>query len=116
MQDTTKGQRERPISYRPPKKLRQEFHDRVARSGLTANAYITQAVFGREPPRQSRRPSVEHREVGRLLAELAALRDRLHAIERAAVEGVGTAPLLADAVRQLGELRAACFQALGRKP
>jgi len=111
MPDRTGKKRQSPISYRPPAALRQEFLRRAAASGLSLNAFITKAVLGVDPPRQSRRPSVNHELVARVLVELAALRDRLNALE-----GGGEAALLEQAVTQLNEIRAACFQALERKP
>jgi hypothetical protein len=72
--------REAPISYRPPKELRAEFDERVLASGLSTSAFITQCVFGRDPPRRSRRPSIEHQEVAQILATLGRVRDRLDAI------------------------------------
>jgi len=112
MTEKIDDKREPPISYRPPAELREEFHRRVARSGLSTSAFITQAVFHTAPPRQSRRPSVEHREVVRLLASLARLHDQLHTI----VLGGGNGVALDEALHQLREIRAACFIALGRKP
>ncbi|WP_448734474.1 hypothetical protein [Agrobacterium sp. 22-221-1] len=50
---------------------------RVEKSGLSVNAFITQAVFASPPPRQSRRPSVATQDLARLLAEAAALRAQL---------------------------------------
>ena len=79
------------------------------------NAFITKAVLGVDPPRQSRRPSVNHELVARLLVELAGLRDQLHQIAGADQAGVNGA-LFEQAVTQLNEIRAACFQALERKP
>ena len=114
--DKETRKREAPISYRPPKHLREEFDRRVSSSGLSAGAFITNAVFSADPPRSSRRPGVNHEAVARLLAELARLRDQLHELEPAARGDAGNALLLEEAVRQLGEIRAACFQALGRKP
>ena len=72
--------REAPISYRPPKELRAEFDERVLASGLSTSAFITKSVFGRDPPRRSRRPSIEHEAVAQILAGLAQVRDELHAI------------------------------------
>ena len=72
--------REAPISYRPPKELRAEFGERVLASGLSTSAFITKCVFGRDPPRRSRRPSVEHEAVAQILARLAQIRGELHAI------------------------------------
>jgi hypothetical protein len=109
--------REAPISYRPPKELRAEFDERVRASGLSTSAFITKSVFGRDPPRRSRRPSIEHEAVAQILAGLAQVRDQLHAINAHWGEG-GDADwtLIEEAARPLTEIRALCFKALGRKP
>ena len=109
--------REAPISYRPPVELRAEFEQRVLASGLSTSAFITKSVFGRDPPRRSRRPSIEHEAVAQILAALAQVRDDLHAINVHSGEG-GDADWtqIREAVRPLTEIRALCFKALGRKP
>lgn len=119
MTNETERKRQAPISYRIPKGLRGEFARRVERSGLSVNAFITRALFDREPPRQSRRPSVNQQEVARLVAELARLRTQLEAIAQSAQSEPGCAEHTAridDAIGQLCELRTACFTALGRGP
>lgn len=111
------NKREAPISYRPPKDLRAEFEQRVLASGLSTSAFITQCVFGLDPPRRSRRPSIEHEAVAKILSRLAQIRDQLHAIN--AHSGGGSdadRTLIEEAVRPLTEIRALCFRALGRKP
>ena len=110
--------RKAPISYRPPEELREEFERRVNASGLSTSAFITKSVFGADPPRQSRRPSIEHQAVAQILGELARVRDQLHAIAIAIAiaSGPGSGVLLEEAVRSLTEIRAVCFKALGRKP
>jgi hypothetical protein len=108
--------REAPISYRPPKELRAEFEQRVLDSGLSTSAFLTKSVFGRDPPRRSRRPSIEHEAVAQILAGLAQIRDELHAIAVHLGEGGGDRTLIEEAVRPLIEIRAVCFKALGRKP
>jgi hypothetical protein len=108
------NKREAPISYRPPKELRAEFERRVNASGLSTSAFITKSVFGADPPRQSRRPSIEHQAVAQILGELARVRDQLHSI--AIASGPESGVLLEEAVRSLTEIRSACFKALGRKP
>ncbi|MCF8710309.1 hypothetical protein [Rhizorhapis sp. SPR117] len=113
---TERSRRDAPISYRPPEALREEFHARVARSGLSLNAFITQSVFADDAPRQARRAPVEQQEIARLLAETARLHDRLHdCLGAVGVDGLDAA-LLADAMRDLRDIRAACLSALGRKP
>ena|SRR5436190_18115872 len=110
------SKREAPISYRPPKELRAEFERRVLASGLSTSAFLTKSVFGGDPPRHSRRPSVDHEAVAKILAASALLRDELHALSLNARTAAGSVALLEEAVRSLTEIRAACFKALGRKP
>jgi hypothetical protein len=110
------SKREAPISYRPPQELRAEFEQRVLNSGLSTSAFLTKSVFGRDPPRRSRRPSIEHEAVAQILAGLAQVRDELHAIAVHLGEGGVDRTLIEEAVRPLTEIRAICFKALGRKP
>lgn len=110
------GKREAPISYRPPRHLRAEFDRRVRQSGVSTCAFITKAVFGIEPPRQSRRPSVELEAIGRLTAEMARVRDRLEEIIRMQGASSPDTRLIEEAVRHLSDMRAALFRATGRKP
>ena len=108
---TEKTKREAPISYRPPYELREQFRARVEDSGLSVNAFITAAVFGDNAPKPARRASAWRADVARLLAETALLNERLKALA-----GDADPALLADAVRDLREIRAACLKALGRSP
>jgi hypothetical protein len=101
--------RDAPISYRPPARLRAEFRARVERSGLSTSGYITQCVFTGDGPR-ARGVAADRQLVAKLLAEAAALHDRLVALEGADPDG------LAEAMGNLREIRAACLVALGRKP
>lgn len=110
---TEKRKREAPISYRPPEALREEFRARVETSGLSVNAFITQAVLGSVPPRQARRPAASQRDIARLLAQTADVHNLLR--EVSAGSDADTA-LLEEAVSALREIRAACLQALGRSP
>ena len=110
------SKREAPISYRAPKELRAEFERRVNASGLSTSAFITKSVFGADPPRQSRRPSIEQQAVAKIVADLARVRDQLQAVATASGQGGASGVTFEEAVRSLTEIRAACFQALGRKP
>jgi hypothetical protein len=110
------SKRKAPISYRPPEALRAEFERRVSASGLSTSAFITKSVFGADPPRQSRRPTIDHQAVARILAGLACIRDQLHTIATGSGQGGASAMPVQEAARALTEIRAACFQALGRKP
>ena len=110
MTEKTRDRRAAPISYRPPEGLREEFHARVQRSGLSTSAFITKAVFDRAPPRQSRRPPVEAELLARLLAEAAAISDRLNEAGRA------DPAIIEQACRDLTEIRAALLKLMGRLP
>ncbi len=114
MPDRKSIKREAPISYRPPKGLRQEFHVRVEKSGLSTSAFITKAVFGTDPPRQSRRPSMEAELLARLLAQAAKIRDELHEISLTGSDDTG--PVIAAAFDELTEIRTALLKASGRQP
>ncbi len=114
MPDRKYTKREAPISYRPPKSLRGEFRARVEKSGLSTSAFITKAVFATEPPRQSRRPSMEAELLARLLAQAAKIRDELHEISLAGSDDRGA--VIEAAFDELTEIRAALLKAMGRNP
>src|ERR1700676_2592497 len=105
------SKRKAPISYRPPEELREEFERRVEASGLPNSAFITKPVFGADPPRQSRRPSIEQQAVAQILAALACVRDQLQAVATTMGQGGASGVMFEEAVRALTEIRAACFQA-----
>ena len=114
MPDRKNTKREAPISYRPPRGLREQFHSRVEKSGLSTSAFITKAVFATDPPRQSRRPSMEAELLARLLAQAAKIRDELHEISLTGSDD--KAPVIEAAFGELTEIRAALLKASGRKP
>ena len=111
MNENERKKREPPISYRPPAKLRDEFLARVEKSGLTTCAYITKCCLDIDPPRQSRRPAIEAQVLGRLLAELSALRDELHAANSA---GERDTVLHEQAVALLSDIRDAVLDRANR--
>lgn len=116
MSDKTKNRRKPPISYRPPEALREEFYVRADKSGLSISGFITACVFGQDASRSRRKPSVERRELVQLLATCAAIRDQLSRLEDIAGDSSESRAAFEDMHRQLGEMRAACFKALGRTP
>ncbi|WP_208249026.1 hypothetical protein WGT02_03770 [Rhizobium sp. T1470] len=109
---TEKKKRRAPISYRPPEILRKELLARIEKSGLSVNAFITQAIFGNLPPRQSRRPSVATQDLARLLAEAAKLRGQLETLP---VDGERQVQLHEQAMAVLTDIRTLLMQALGRE-
>src|SRR5260370_27242497 len=98
--------REAPFSYRPPRELRAEFEQRVLASGLSTSAFITKSWSAADPPRRSRRPTVDHEAVAKILAGLAQVRDALHAIAPKAGEAGPSRAAIEAALRPLTEIRA----------
>lgn len=96
--------------------MRDEFYARADKSGLSVSGFITASIFGQDAGRSQRKPSVERRDLVQLLAQCAAIRDQLSRLEDVASDNAESQTLFADAYRQLGEMRAACFKALGRTP
>lgn len=104
-----------PISYRPPKDLRDQFLDRVRESGLSVSAYITRCVFEKTPPRRSRRSKEMLQDLAKLLAICAEIRDRLKAQDP--IDGERSArDLLHQTNQSLDDIRTGIFHLLGRKP
>jgi hypothetical protein len=116
MTDKTDKKRDAPVSYRPPAKLRDEFRRRVEASGLSANAYITKALFDLAPPRRRRRPPVEKEMLALLLARSAAIRDCLDEAARGASEDSLPADALRSAYDELVVIRAALMKMMERTP
>ncbi|PQO22447.1 hypothetical protein C2I36_12955 [Rhodobacteraceae bacterium WD3A24] len=97
-----------PISYRPPKDREDEFRARVAASGLSVNAFLTESVFGRTRHRPG-----ELKALARLLGRAAHIRDNLHEISMSA--GGDDALVIEAAMDELAEIRAALLDLMGRK-
>lgn len=98
-----------PISYRPPRDREDEFRARVAASGLSVNAFLTESVFGRTRHRPG-----ELKALARLLARAAHIRDSLHEISMSA--GGDDALAIEAVMAELAEIRAALLEMMGRRP
>lgn len=105
--------RSAPISYRPPEDLRGELYARHLKSGLSMNAFITESIFGKRVPRQTRRPPVEEVELVKLLALAASIRDELASLQDTPQDHQ-MAERLVKALDDLSVLRSAIFSAIGR--
>ena len=110
------GKRPAPISYRPPVCLEDEFNSRVQKSGLSISAYITQCVFGKPPPRQSKRPPASQKILAKLLGEAAKIHADLQAIRHSPDRGAENQVLFEQACADLTEIRAAILKSMGRQP
>ena len=109
MPDKKTKKRASPISYRPPKELREEFHARVQSSGLPINAFLTEAVFGR-----NRHRPAELEKLAVILAKAAQISDQLHEISLAGADN--SALLIEVACDDLTEIRAAILKLAARQP
>jgi hypothetical protein len=98
-------------SYRPPKHLEAELERRVSVSGLSFNAFITEAVFGR-----NRHRPAENRKLALVLGLGQAIVERLKPFNAVAARDPEIKVLLEDIKLILIEIRSALFLLLGRKP
>ncbi|KUO69411.1 MAG: hypothetical protein APF80_08325 [Alphaproteobacteria bacterium BRH_c36] len=85
------------------------------RAGMSIGTYIRSALLETEPPRATRRPTVNHKAVSRLLGELGRVAEAFRQAAEAADQRQSHA-LIDAASRDLSELRTVCFEALGREP
>lgn len=116
MTEKTTDKRASPISYRPPADLADEFKRRVERSGLSANAYITRAVFNAPIPRGSRTPPAEKQMLAQLLSRSGAIRDALDEAVRATGGDPRTAEAVEAAAKELELIAAGIMKLLERGP
>ena len=107
MPEKTADRRAAPISYRPPKALREEFYRRFEDSGLSMNEFITKGVLGN----RSSRAQNERLLLARLLQQAAEIADRLHEMQSGESD-----PALKSALADLAHIRAALLALMGRKP
>jgi hypothetical protein len=88
-------------------------------SGLSVGSLLRRALFNTPPPRAARRPSVEVQAVARLLGQLGKIGSNINQIAyhlNAGRPGGRIEGSLEEALRDLGELRIVCLQALGKEP
>jgi len=116
MTKKTDKKREAPISYRPPALLRDEFFRRVEASGVSANSYITRALFGAAAPRATRTPPVEKEMLATLLARSAAIRDALDEAAHRTPDDVSASEAIQAACEELTVIRAALMKMMERAP
>lgn len=107
---TARPKRPPPISWRPPADKRAEFDDRLKASGLSANAFITEAVFGR-----TRHRPAELRHLAQILAACADIKDQLHEIALSGA-AAGHSLSIEEFTERLIEIRSALFILMERKP
>lgn len=88
--------------------------EQAARAGVSVAAVIRHAVLDQKPLRASRGPTVDQETAARLLAALGSYTS---AFREAAGSAADIDPALIEAAhRDLAEMRAALFAAMGRQP
>jgi len=84
-------------------------------SGLPLSAHIRTILLNAPASRAVRRPTVSHKLTARLLGEVGRLAEALHAAGAAGTLDLDN-PHVTAAMRDIAEMRTACFLALGREP
>jgi hypothetical protein len=93
--------------------MRDEFAARVRNSGLSINGFITRAVFAGEAPRARPKPSLDRATAATLLAQAAAIADRLAAMPEGSEASEET---LRECREELLLIRTFLMQLAGREP
>lgn len=110
-----KRQREHALRVRLSDDEAAEIRKRADRAGLSVSAYLRACALDTNPLRAERQPSINRREVARLIGELGKLSEAFR--QAAKVADRERCSLLIEAAgRDFAELRALCFEALGREP
>ena len=108
MPENVKPKRKSSRSYRPPRHLEAELDRRVSQSGLSFNAFITEAWHGR-----SRHRPAELKLLGQILATCGHIADTLRAVR---LSGPDNCVLLLEQIRdELILIRNAIMSRLGRR-
>jgi hypothetical protein len=110
-----KRQRDRVIRVRVSAEEQAKARLRADRSGLSMSAYFRAAALDTKPLRAERQPAVNRQEVAKLIGELGKLRQSLKDAALVA-DRDRCAALIEGLERDFWELRALCFEALGREP
>jgi len=85
------------------------------RAGVTVASFLRAAALNRSAGRATRRPTVNHETAARLLGNLGRIAEVLRAASHAGQLDPAE-PTVAAALRDIAEMRAVCFEAMGREP
>lgn len=85
----------------------------VEKTGHSRAALIRHGLFATPPPRAIPRPTVEHKEVARLLGELGKIGSNINQAQKHMNAGHPQWHVWEEATRSLIQMRAACLKALG---
>ncbi len=103
-----KRQRSKTRTYRPPKGQEEKLDAIVRESGLSFNAFVTEAIFNRTRHRPS-----ELRFLARILAECASVADRLRGLETMSDDEI--IQTLKCVLEELRMIRTLLMQPMGRR-
>lgn len=88
---------------------------RADRSGLSMSAYFRAAALDAKPLRAERQPAINRKAMAQLLGQLGMVRQELRDAAELG-DGKRCTELIESFERDFWELRALCFEALGREP
>ena len=108
-------QRQTTLSARFNEQEAEAIRKMADRAGMPVASFIRAASLNRPLPQAARRPTVSHEMAARLLGELGRVAETLRTIAAAGQLDLAD-PKLAAALRDLADMRAVCFQAMGRQP
>ena len=94
----------------------QELERRADLAAISVPAYVRMQCLNVPPPRQVRRPTVNHEAVARLLGQVGKVGSNLNQLARAANAGRTLEASIEAALIDLTEIRAVCMEALGKRP
>lgn len=86
------------------------------RTGHSVASLIRRALLDTPPPRASRRPPADMQAIARLLGQLGKIGSNINQLTKHANAGRYQENSIELALRDLGELRIVCLQALGKEP
>jgi hypothetical protein len=86
------------------------------RSGLSIASLMRRSLLDAPPPRATRRPTADLQAVARLLGQLGKIGSNINQLAHYAHIGRYQENSIELALRDLGELRIVCLQALGKEP
>ncbi|MEW8524861.1 MAG: hypothetical protein AB2552_17575 [Candidatus Thiodiazotropha endolucinida] len=114
MPDRKDKKRDAPISIRVTPEEKKQLFANAAKAGLSLSAYMKKLALDVDPPRQSRRPSLNQKILAKLSPYFAKNRDQLDRIEALGGEH-GNTPLMQEAVATLNEIRTILMKESGRR-
>lgn len=112
-----KRQRAQLVGVRFSEQERAELIRRADACGVGLSTFLRMQALDVPPPRASRKPPVDRAAVAQLLAQIGKLGSNVNQIaHHLNAGGPGSSRIMAEAIAAVIDMRAACLEALGRKP